>query len=193
MLAVLQCRCGGLLLVAGYGVLSQGCARGPNPLINSASAERRWQASWGKYERADNRATALEVLGAIATHKEPAKQLSRLPGKYRCVNSRLPLPPSLSPIGFLSGPSGSSVDLVGEAYRLALSPESTLIGRSCCTSMYLGMMHCGSADGHTERQVVIGFSVLILRESHFPNVRKRAGAEQTEGLRTLTGKLLSDV
>lgn len=25
------------------GVLSQGCASGPNPLINSASAERRWQ------------------------------------------------------------------------------------------------------------------------------------------------------
>ena len=37
-------------------------------------------------------------------------------------------------------------------------------GCSCCTSISLGMMQCGSADGHTERQVVIGF-LFSLSES----------------------------
>lgn len=43
MFSILKCWCGGLLLVAGVGALSQGCACGPNPLINSASTGHRWQ------------------------------------------------------------------------------------------------------------------------------------------------------
>lgn len=43
MFSILTCWCGGFLLVGEAGALSQGCACGPNPLINSARTGRRWQ------------------------------------------------------------------------------------------------------------------------------------------------------